>query len=254
MPAKCSQEDPANVTYDCGCSRGNSFDIDFFGSRLTQNNLAGLGPDIGVPEMRYTNIGTFNSAVVDLVVTGSGSYSSSNVASNGKNGKFGTINLQGGHNVKLTFTVVATGTNTPVEIGEIFFSLFDLDQTFEGKMMEKIYASGYKAFVIDKKAESAIDIARVPDGRTVFKSKLHGTGCDNPKDPKTLGPVACVYRDGKKTVDQRERSLMLTYQKVTSFTITLAVTCEDASGASDCKRGRNFLFAGKSSLEDRCAP
>ena len=31
-----------------------------------------------------------------------------------------------------------SGTNTPIEVPEVFMSFFDLDQSFEGKMLEPI--------------------------------------------------------------------------------------------------------------------
>lgn len=57
------------------------------------------------------------------------------------------------------------------------------------------------------------------------------------------------------TVDQTKRSFMLTFKKVSSFKVTFLVTCADpVTGATEvCASGRNFLFSGKSSLQDRCA-
>jgi len=258
LPDTCHH--PAgNISWDCGCSRSESFEIDFFGSTVTQNNLAGWGPDTGAQEIRYTNVGTYTSAggdsvVVDLAVTGNSSYDTSNNKSNGKSGKFGTINLRGGNSVELTFSFMRTGTNVPIELGEVFISFFDLDQSYSDKMLERIYTSGYHAFVIEKSAEIDMMIERAPDGRTIFMSKVHGTGCDNPKDPLQLGPITCTYRDGVNTIDQRKRSFMLAFQKVQSFKVSLLTTCVDpVTGAADCAKGRNFLFAGKSSLQDRCA-
>lgn len=56
--------------------------------------------------------------------------------------------------------------------------------------MERVFASDFHAFVVGSNG-TEIDIERVPDGRTLFKSTAAGTGCDNPKDPMTLGPVIC---------------------------------------------------------------
>jgi len=258
-----------NVSWDCGCSRSESFEIDFFGSTVTHSNLAGQGPDAGAEEIRYTNVGTYTSArgdsvVVDLAVSANSSYDTSSNKSNGKSGKFGKINLLGGSSVELTFSFMRTGTNVPIELAEVLISFFDLDQSYESKMLERIYASDYHAFVIDKSAEVDMMIERAPDGRTIFMSKVHGTGCDNPKDPLQLGPITCKYRDGVNTIDQRKRSFMLAFKKVQSFKVSLLVTCFDPrarvtgaegprNNADDCASGRNFLFAGKSSLQDRCA-
>jgi len=269
LPPICNHPSVGNMSWDCGCSRSESFEIDFFGSTVTHSNLAGQGPDTGAEEIRYTNVGTYTSAggvpvVVDLAVTGNGSYATSNNASNGKSGKFGKVNLLGGNSVELTFSFMRTGTNVPIELAEVLISFFDLDQSYETKMLERIYASDYHAFVIDKSAELDMMIERAPDGRTIFMSRVHGTGCDNPRDPLKLGPKTCTYRDGVKTIDQRKRSFMLAFRKVQSFKVSLLVTCLDPrakvtgadglrNNAEDCASGRNFLFAGKSSLQDRCA-
>jgi hypothetical protein len=250
--ADCPTFPEATVSYDCGCSRGDSFNIDFFGSTLKHSNLNGLGPDSGAQELRYENIGTFNGGVLDLVVTTSSSYGSSATNTNGKNGKFGTINLRGGVTADMTFTLVATGTSTPVELGELFFSMHDLDESFSRKMIESVYASDFNGYVVDKGIEFLVEHDSA-DGRTRFTSNHHGLACDNPTDPETLGPITCTYRDGEKTVDQRKRTFMLVFKKVSSFTLTFDVSCLGVHGDTTCESGRNFLFSGSSSLKDRCA-
>jgi len=256
-PDSCKQP-AADVVSDCGCSKSESFDVDYKRSTLTQNNLGGLGPDSGAQEIRYTNVGKVKEgSVADLVITAGTGYKSSAPQTNGKsgggNGKFGTINVLGGTSVEVTFSFMLTGTNTLIELGEVSFSVLDVDQSFSGKMLERVYASDYRAFVIDKSGAD-IDIERVPDGRTLFMSKMHGNGCDNPKDPNTLGDVTCTYDDGEKTIDQRKRAFMLNFKKVSSFKVTLLVTCvHPVTGNTDCKSGRNFLFAGNSFLDERCA-
>lgn len=250
---------PGNVSQDCGCSRGDSFNIDFFQSTVGHSNLGGLGPDAGVQELRYTNIGTFNGDVLDLVITADSNYASTNPNSSGKRGKFGTINVVGGASPEMTFSIVKTGTNTPVQLGELAFTMHDIDESKQGKMTESIFVKDFNAFVMDKGVEFVVDYTA--DGRTFFQSRIHGTGCDNPSDPDALGPVTCKYDanaptppgPGYQTIDQRKRSLMLVFKQVSSFKVTLDVSCVGVLGSTSCEKGRNFLFSGSSSLKDRCA-
>jgi len=257
-PATCPVF-PGNVSLDCGCSRGDSFNIDFFQSTVGHSNLGGLGPDAGSEDLRYTNIGTFNGDVLDLVVSADSNYKSSNPNSTGKRGKFGTINVLGGASSEMTFSIVKTGTSTPVELAELAFTMHDIDQSKAGKMVESIFVKDFNAFVMDKGVEYVVDYTAA--GQTFFQSRIHGTGCDNPSDPDALGPVTCKYDanaptppgPGYQTIDQRKRSLMLVFKKVSVFKVTMDVTCVGVFGDTDCKKGRNFLFSGSSSLKDRCA-
>lgn len=252
----CPPIEPEVPDLDCGCMRSNSVNVDFFGSTVTHSNLNGVGPDGGAANIVYSNIGTFNGQALDLIVTADAGYKisiSNPNATNGKRGKFGTINVLGGATTELTFQVVKAGTTTPQVLNEVHFSLFDLDQSFEGKMKERIYAApGFNAFVTNKDIE--FDVQRTPDGKTAFMSTQYGVGCDNPSDPEALGAKTCNRKDGTVTIDQRKRSVMMVYREVSSWKLTVEVTCDATvvGGNDDCQSGRNVLFAGTSSLKDRC--
>lgn len=244
---------PFTEPEDCGCTRGDSFNINFFESVVTHSNLGGVGPDSGAEELRYTNIGTVNGAVVDLKVTAAGDYQKAGT-NNGKNEKYGRINVLGGHSGDMTFTIVASGTDNEVEIGEIHFTILDIDTSTLGRMQEKVYISGFHSFSIDLDTEFQIE--RADDGRTLFSASHHGHGCDNPTDPEQLGQVTCPDPSNPgntHVVDQSKRAVMVVYQNVASWTVTFSATCDlNIGGSEDCSSGRNFFFAGTSSLESRC--
>jgi len=254
--SECPPIEPEHPDIDCGCVRTDSVKVDFFGSTLTHSNLNGVGPDAGAQNIVYTNVGTYNGQVLDLILTSDANYQKSlnPNATNGKNGKFGTINFRGGVTSELTFTVVKTGTTTPQELNEVHFSFFDLDQSFVGKMKERVYVpfKSFNAFVVNKDVEFVI--SRTATGDTAFMSTQYGVGCDNPSDPEALGSKTCTRKDGTQTIDQRKRSFMLVYRKASSWKVTVEITCDPVvtGGDETCDSGRNMLFAGTSSLRDRC--
>jgi hypothetical protein len=65
---------------------------------------------------------------------------------------------------------------------------------------------------------------------STFESTIRGYGCDNPKDPRNLDPIA------------RARAVTVKFEKKSNFTITYEI--ESTSCYSYMTGGRNFLFTG----------
>jgi len=143
----------------------NVKDWNFFNAELTVNNLGGAGPNLSghdAEEIRYSNV----ADEIDLVLTIDEAHQARlrpyvtnptckdnaeprpnkcvkgvdagcpkdgmtcGVDANGMNGKFGQVNVKGGTEVALKFTLVDAGTTDPVFIADnqkVFFSVFDLD-------------------------------------------------------------------------------------------------------------------------------
>merc|ERR1719375_1387941 len=61
------------TTTTTGCF-GETEILNFFDSTLEHSNLGGAGPDAGVPNIRYTAIGTFDGQPYDIVVEATSAY------------------------------------------------------------------------------------------------------------------------------------------------------------------------------------
>jgi hypothetical protein len=142
-------------------------------------------------------------------------------------GSFGTVNLANGESVRLVFTFIDALTDEPIKMPGFHFSFFDLDQGQEDEAQEFLTTSGFsKVHLMDP---SAVKIKQLPDGRTEFKSSKQGGFKTNPTDPTSL------------TETQAEQSIQLEFPPGAS---SVEVEFQITNG----RRGRNFMFAGMSSL------
>jgi len=195
-------------------------------------NLAGLGPDFGSPEsIRYgavTQVAVNDVArTVDLLVTTSGRYVPCMAYRSGMHGSFGTVNLANGEDVDLSFTFVDAETSEPIIMPGFHFSFFDLDQGPTDEAQEILITTGFtKVHLMDP---TNVKQKVLPDGRTEFKSSMQGGFKTNPSDPTSL------------TAKQASQSIQMEFPPGTS---SVDVSFEVTNG----RRGRNFMFAGMSSL------
>lgn len=244
------------------------------GSRLSVNNLGGVGPDQGVAqEFRLSGVGNMNGMVLDLVITvAPGSDYRPNLRvrnNNGMNcanlgqGNHGTgheicthgansaqINLGSGirgarlgEETTLNFDFRFAATDQAAEVPGFYITFLDIDQNRQGRVREKLYVRGFQRGLLevdtDVQEESGHD-----GGWTSFKSMQTGQGCDNPVDPMHLA-TACG-------VDQRKRAVTLTYERTSSFQVRFETVCGQHCREGGESDGRNFLFSFKSSLADLC--
>jgi len=195
-------------------------------------NLGGLGPYYGSPEaIRYgavTEVAVNNVVrTVDLLVKASGRYVPCMAYRSGMHGSFGTVNLANGEDVELSFAFIDAETDEPISMPGFHFSFFDLDQGPVDQSQEFLITSGFtKVHLMDP---TNVKQKALPDGRTEFKSSMQGGFKTNPTDPTSL------------TASQASQSIQLEFPPGTS---TVKATFEVTNG----KRGRNFMFAGMSSL------
>jgi len=239
-PADCPQFTTEPIPPDCSCSRSTAAHLDVFAATVSHSNLGNVGPNTGAEELRYSNAGTSSAGVpFDMVVSAfPGSYQGGG-SLNGKNGKFGQINIKcndppstfaGPGN--FTFRFVKPGTDTAVVLEEVHFAIFDLDGVATGGGFEFASSTGYKGYVTD--VTPSVVASRLPGGGTQFTSSKLRKNIPNPSDPDTLNQ------------EQRRNSVMYFYTDVSSFGINF--------GIEDCKYGRNLFFSGTSALNDRCGP
>jgi len=195
-------------------------------------NLGGLGPDHDKPRgIRYGDVTkvVVNEVIrtVDLMITTSSKYVPCMAYRSGMHGSFGTVNLANGEDVKLVFTFVDAETDEAIAMPGFHFSFFDLDQGPNDAAQEFLTTTGFtKVHLMDP---SAVKMVQLPDGRTQFKSSRQGGFKTNPTDPTSL------------TSSQAEQSVQLEFPPGAS---SVELDFEVTNG----KRGRNFMFAGMSSL------
>lgn len=240
---------PLNTTTSCNSSR--SVKLNFFNSSIITNNLGGSGlegeggPSFTAREIRYRHIAAPGGSPIDLVITNRSEYTRTiNGTNNGKNSFFGTVQVHGGYSVDLNFAFVDSLWGLPWTQEELQFSIFDLDESQNGKMQERWYVDGDVGYVVAENAEILVE--KSLDNRTVFKSMLYGNGCDNPTDPDDLGVITC---GSAGSVSRIKRSALLVFKNISDFTVTLEATCH---GSDPCGSGRNFLFSGISQLSRAC--
>ena len=117
----------------------------------TWSNLGGLGPDNdpGVPPtIRRSHVTTFKGVAVDLVISNLTEYVPKATQWNGVSQEFGAINLAGTNvpaededevsrtEVRLRFTFVEHGTNTPYVLPKFRMAFFDFDTGAGGNGVE----------------------------------------------------------------------------------------------------------------------
>ena len=204
-------------------------------STVKYNNLGNTGPDGGEEGIRYANVLQMNDRNVDLIVNAVTAYERFSKSSNGLNGRVGKINLFHERDVDLRFSFVDAETNDPVTMGAFTLSVFDLDEGPDGTAKETITAGGFSSdYMMDFTSLRTSDL---PDGRRQYSSTTHGRGTNNPSDPFDLSEVAAAH------------SVSLEYPEgLSSFTLNYAVTKAAEKELRPDYMGRNFLFAGASSM------
>jgi len=244
---------------------GTRTKLDFFQSEVTQNDLTEKGGEI-----RYTNIGTYQSRELDLVVTmHPGSNYVNKAKGDNKNGKgdtelFGNINLQTKkhkpHSGEGNFTFCFQDKETlePVTVDYFYWTVYDLDERGSDRkkggvgikeklIMDVSQASTYqlvKDTEVKLSCEDGSDIPCKAGVRTIFHSSTDGVESDNPKHPDKL------------TQQQKARSVSFEFRDISCWHFTYDHYCPvdkpDYDGrygsAEKCRwyGGGNFLYAGES--------
>jgi len=226
-------------------------DWNFFGAKLTQNNLGGHGPNFDDKhELRYS--GVLNHAEsgkqADLVVTAPDwgtSYQVKNnlyngLWSNGSDapGSFGQINILDSTEVLLTFTLVEEGSDTPLEIDpseKLLFSVYDLDHKRDRPQEVEYVKFVTPVASYSVTADTTVKISgEASDGTLYAESTRPGNLEDNPVDPLKMSAIA------------EQSKISVTYVGLSSWQIVWGDKEGNPGG------GRNMLFAGRSEGDCAC--
>lgn len=216
-------------------SRSANVPGDWSFTTIKYNNLGNKGPDSGPEGIRYANVLQMNDRNVDLLVNALTPYERFSKSTNGLNGAVGKINLFHERDVDLRFAFIDSENDAPVTMGKFTLSVFDLDEGPEGTAKESITAGGFETdYMMDFTSLRTSDL---PDGRRQYSSTTHGRGSNNPSDPFDLTEVAAAH------------TVSLQYPEgLSGFTLNYAVTKAAEKELRPDYMGRNFLFAGASSL------
>lgn len=226
--------------------------IDFSHASILNNNLGGQGPDLAGPaNIHYGPVGTVCGRPYDLIVTNSTPYTPDNAGRNVlRNGLLAQINVAfdlpsgGAENYtvtdgRLNFAFVDSELGTPVVLPRFFFTIVDIEQGSD-YAPESVHLSGFDNYYLDPGSHVAV---QEEGGVTEFRSTSWGARCDNPNDPMNLVVTTCRG----DTVNQRWRTVLFEFSNKASFDVRFQASCFRARA---CRGGRNFLFAGRSSLLD----
>jgi len=215
----------ASSLYYC---RAEPVSLTFDNSQVAYSNLGGGGPDSDSPEgVKYTNVATVNGRSIDLTINAVGEYSPFKASKNGKAGKYGIINMKRGVEATFDFALTGTDDGQPVAIDALYFSVLDLDEGKRMKLREGVTVSGYASSYLTEDTE--IKTTTLGNGVVRFDSSMPGNGRDNPKDPETLNER------------QKNRAATFLFDHADSWRVQLSVGGGPPSG-------RNFMFAGRSSV------
>jgi len=226
----------------------NVMDWNFFNAKVTENNLGGVGPDSGAKEIRYSGVANG----MDLVLTTDDDYAVNpkvkayeidgdtvmldGAGNNGINGKFGQVNVKGNTDVKLTFTLVEEGSNTPADVAPeqtIFFSVYDLDTDGPGKGYEFVdFTTPVDSYSVTKGTTCQM---KGNKEHLYATARRKGNNDDNPTDPLHM------------TQTQKDSAIWITFKGRNTWGMTFG-----EKGNKSGKGGRNLLFAGRA--EGDCPP
>ncbi|KAL1524168.1 hypothetical protein AB1Y20_019077 [Prymnesium parvum] len=229
----------------CRTSSSTTTILSFDAATVLRNNLG--GEDRQQPNgILYSNIGVDVSTgrPLQLEVTNTSSYRPYNVIRNGLNDAFAQINLDSPRDgadelrnyVDLRFQFLDDATGAPVTLARFRMTFFDFDEGFDGRARE-CWSTRFQSEIQIYSEQTQIEQGPDPvdPSFTAYCSSQFGELADNPTDPFVLTP------------HQKSKAVEVLYEDKSEVEMRFTVGC--CSNA-----GRNFLFAGESSLLPECPP
>jgi hypothetical protein len=191
------------------------------------SNLGGQGPDDGEKALRFIGVATRGDAAIDLLITTVGPYTAKNTIRNNVKGCFGVINVKSGTSADLKFSLVASGSDKPIESDGLttHFSVVDLDQSKQGAYEFIRFQDAVDFYVTE---DSTIKVSDSLGEGISCEGTFEGDGSDNPTNPLEL------------TDSQKSKAATVEFVNTAEWRATLK--------AGPGKGGRNIMFTGKTSL------
>ena len=218
--------------------------INVSASMVLHNNLGGLGPDAGAPNLRYGTVGVVNGRPFDLLVevVGDHGYTSPNGhRANGASGAFGQVDVGYGSRTKLRFSFLWPDSMDEVSLQQVRWNIYDVasgDREF-AHCKEMVMVDKARPFSYQLAAEPALRVQQ-NGTQTWFMSNRTGDKLQNPASPLDL------------TKEQAASSVALVFDDVSSFELGLAFARPNYGtpftiDTAPCYRrsgGRTILFEG----------
>jgi hypothetical protein len=165
------------------------------------------------------------------MITNTTEYTAHKNKRNTVKGHFATVNMESGTQVGLLFTILESDTMKRMPVESLIFSILDMDDGPHNQTEEATLGSFSNYHVT---SDTEVSIHENADGTTTFSGTQFGELRDNPSTAETLNPL------------QKTRAVSFRYDNVSQWRVHLNVT------GTDHHTGRNFLFAGESSLMQDC--
>eukprot|EP00971_Amphidinium_carterae_P075808 1497948-Amphidinium_carterae.1 len=121
--------------------------------KLLHNNLGGLGPDTGAPEMRFRiqlANGPKTVARYDMLIKNTTKYIPKDVSKNGVlagEEDFFRINVRGKTHTMFKVMFVEMGTETKVKFDDVLFTWYDIDRG-STRLTEKLLVKGFYKYTL----------------------------------------------------------------------------------------------------------
>jgi len=190
---------------------------------VSSSNLGGQGPDLESAEgIRFSNVGKVKDADIDLKLTAAGPYTPFNSGANGLAGSLGQVNVQAGTKVDVTFSLVESGTDTPVAVDGLTLKFLDVDEGKRGRQRSTVTACD-AAVELDDSTELTTSQAGTC---TSVSSSKKGSKKDNPTSVDNL------------TDAQKAKVVTFTFGAGARFQASLSI-----SESPKSPTGRGFNFA-----------
>eukprot|EP00928_Gymnodinium_smaydae_P008962 TRINITY_DN1330_c0_g1_i1.p1 TRINITY_DN1330_c0_g1~~TRINITY_DN1330_c0_g1_i1.p1 ORF type:complete len:692 (-),score=119.53 TRINITY_DN1330_c0_g1_i1:148-2223(-) len=189
-------------------------------------NLGGFGPDQGPPELRFKGVTEYEGQKVDLVVSNTTIFATNDRTRNGKKECFGRINVRHNSKVQMKFSFVLSGTYTAVTLRSFFITLYDLEESYDGSVIQSAVVDSAKDFYL--LPDTSVEIGAIDLGNTKgvqFNGTAPGNGSDNPQTLSTMDDSH--FRKG----------VSFKFENTSVALLLLQVYGGD--------RGRNFFFEGQ---------
>jgi len=189
----------------------------------SSSNLGGQGPDLDSAEgIRFSKVGKVKDVDIDLKLTSAGPYTPFKAGVNGLTGSLGTVNVQAGTKVDVGFSLVESGTDTPVAVDGLSLMFLDVDEGKRGRQRSTVTACDA---VVELDDSTELTTSQSGSCTSVSSSKK-GSSKDNPTSPENLTNV------------QKAKVVTFKYGTGAQFQAALSVAESPKSPT-----GRNFMFS-----------
>lgn len=182
-------------------------------TNVKQNNLGGMGPDSGEPELRFGPITTYGGNAVDLVIT-TDEYDPPWTGGNGFDGVFNKINQASGKEYEYIFSFQNAATGQQIELDSFAFSFFDLDGNKWQEVKESMTVCGASSLFVSQNSNLRYT-AELPGAHDGACGALEPITSDNADNVESIEAMTAV---------QEAHALTAVFSQTSMFSIKTSIT------------------------------